>query len=99
MGTILSDYEFDSLKDAINIAKHKGVSLVDANDFEWNTASIQEDHRKQYPERRFQATGYIGNRLFVMVFCIRGIKKRVISLRKANLREEKSYAKTKARTP
>ena len=43
---------------------------------------------------RFEATGYIGNRLHVMVFCLRTDAVRVISLRKANKREEKIYAKT-----
>jgi uncharacterized protein len=87
------DYEFDFGKDESNLDKH-GLSLVDAEDFEWETAVVREDTRKQYAEPRFQATGYIGNRLYVMVFCFRADAVRVISLRKANKREEKSYAKT-----
>jgi hypothetical protein len=87
-------YEFDPGKNAINIAKHQGVSLAHAEGFEWNTAVIREDTRKQYPEPRFEATGYIGERLYVMVYCVRNDATRVISLRKANKREEKSYAKT-----
>ncbi|HHW4671280.1 MAG TPA: BrnT family toxin, partial [Xylella fastidiosa subsp. multiplex] len=43
---------------------------------------------------RFEAKGYIGNRLHVMVFCLRGDAVRVISLRKANSREVRSYADT-----
>lgn len=87
------DYEFDPIKDDSNLEKH-GLSLVDANGFEWETALVREDARKQYVEPRFQATGYIGDRLHVMVFCFRANAVRVISLRKANKREEKSYAKT-----
>ncbi|RWA38841.1 hypothetical protein XfCFBP8082_12310, partial [Xylella fastidiosa subsp. fastidiosa] len=67
---------------------------ADADGFEWETAVVREDTRKQYAEPRFEAKGYIGNRLHVMVFCLRGDAVRVISLRKANSREVRSYADT-----
>jgi len=38
--------------------------------------------------------GYIGDRLFNVVFVERGEERRIISLRKANQREVKRYAKT-----
>ena len=85
--------EFDPAKDESNLDKH-GVSLADADGFEWETAVVREDTRKQYAEPRFEATGYIGDRLHVMVFCLRAETVRVISLRKANPREVKSYAET-----
>jgi len=87
------NYEFDPAKDDSNRDKH-GLSLVDADGFEWEIAVVREDTRKPYAEPRFQATGYIGDRLHVMVFCLRADSVRVISLRKANKREEMSYAKT-----
>jgi len=87
------NYEFDLTKDDGNLEKH-GLSLADAEDFEWETAVVHEDTRKQYAEPRFQAAGYIGNRLHVMVFCLRIDAVRVISLRKANPREVKNYAET-----
>jgi len=87
------DIEYDLTKDGINTRKH-GVSLALAKFFEWDTALIEEDLRLDYGERRFQATGYIGMRLYRMIFCPRGEKTRVISLRKANPREEKHYANT-----
>lgn len=58
------------------------------------TAVVREDTRKQYAEQRFEATGHIGERLHVMVYCPRQDAVRVISLRKANKREEKRYAET-----
>ena len=85
--------EFDLTKDDGNLEKH-GLSLADAEDFEWETAVVHEDTRKQYAEPRFQAAGYIGNRLHVMVFCLRIDAVRVVSLRKANPREVKNYAET-----
>jgi uncharacterized DUF497 family protein len=86
-------YEFDPTKDESNLDKH-GVSLTDADEFEWEAAVVREDTREHYAEPRFEAKGYIGERLHVMVFCIRSEVVRVISLRKANPREVKSYAET-----
>ena len=68
--------------------------LADAEGFEWETAVVREDERKPYAERRFEAKGYIGDRLHVMVYCLRADVVRVISLRRANSREVKDYAKT-----
>lgn len=87
------NYEFDQTKNESNLDKH-GLLLSDAEDFEWGASIVREDTRKQYPEPRFQATGYIGERLHVMVFCFRADAVRVISLRKANPKEVKSYAET-----
>ena len=83
-------YEFDPTKDESNLDKH-GLSLADVEGFEWETAVVHEDTRKQYSEPRFEATGLIGSRLHVMVFCRRADTVRVISLRKANSREVKNY--------
>jgi uncharacterized DUF497 family protein len=87
------NYEFDPAKDESNLDKH-GLSLVEVDGFEWETAIVREDTRKQYAEQRFEATGYIGERLHVMVYCLRSDAVRVISLRKANAREVNRYAET-----
>ena len=83
-------FDFDPAKNVKNLAKH-GVSLLEADHFEWETAAIREDTRKAYAEQRFEATGLIGERLFVMVYCLRKSAFRMISLRKANTREVKRY--------
>lgn len=80
--------EFDPTKDESNLDKH-GLSLADAEYFEWGSAVVREDTRRQYVEQRFEVIGYIGNRLHVMIYCLRGDVIRVISLR-----EEKRYAET-----
>jgi uncharacterized protein len=87
------DYEFDPTKDDSNLDKH-GSPMAEADSFEWETAVVREDTRKPYAERRFKATGYISNRLHVMIFCLRVGAVRVISLRKANPREVRNYAET-----
>jgi len=86
-------YEFDPDKNALNIAKH-GLPLTAVDFFDWEDALIEPDMRFDYPEPRFKATGYIGDRLYVVIFCVRGDARRIISLRKANKREEKTYAST-----
>lgn len=77
-------YEFDPVKDDSNFKKH-GLRLSDAESFEWDTAWVLGDRRQVYAEPRFEAKGYVGERLCVMVFCLRASTVRVISLRKANL--------------
>jgi uncharacterized DUF497 family protein len=88
---------FDPSKDAANLAKH-GVSLTEAAGFEWGTAVIWPDTRRDYGEARMVALGYIGLRIMVLVFIDRPpeqpTERRVISLRKANSREVKRYAET-----
>ena len=87
-----SEVVFDPAKNIRNIAKHSGVSLAYAADFEWETALVWRDLRSDYQEHRMCGMGYIGNRLFHVVFVDRGVQRRIISLRKTNQREEKRYA-------
>ena len=84
------DISFDAAKDARNIAT-RGISFEQAIAFEWDTALIVADTRKDYGERRYQAVGLIADRLHVLVFTPRSGKTHVISLRKANKREVKRY--------
>lgn len=85
-------YEFDPKKLAENVAKHQ-VWFALADDFEWESSAIIIDSRRQYAEARFRATGVIVDRVYVLVFCFRETKIRLISLRRANSREVKRYAK------
>lgn len=88
---------FDPAKDAANVAKH-GVSLTEAAGFEWGSAVVWPDTRRDYGEARMVALGYIGLRIMALVFVNRPPEKpterRIISLRKANSREVKRYAET-----
>ena len=88
---------FDPAKDAANVAKH-GVSLTEAAGFEWGSAVVWPDTRRDYGEARMVALGYIGLRIIALVFVDRPpeqpTERRIISLRKANSREVKRYAET-----
>jgi uncharacterized DUF497 family protein len=84
---------FDPEKDSVNYLKH-GVSLADAALIEWATAVIWLDVRYDYQDPRMIGLGYIRDRLFCVVFVDRADNRRIISLRKANLREINRYAST-----
>ncbi len=81
---------YDPAKDARNV-EERGLPFAQVRDFEWSTALIVEDDRFDYGECRYRAMGYIGDRLHVVVFTPRGEAVHVISFRKANKREVKSY--------
>jgi len=83
--------QFDPAKDAINRAKH-GVSLGEAGSMDWDSAVIWRDDRMDYGEVRMCGLGYLGMRLYFVVFVDRGDTRRIISLRKANPREYRKYA-------
>jgi hypothetical protein len=86
--------EFDPRKDAINFQKH-GVSLADAEHLEWDTLWTFEDDRFNYGEMRMVGFGYIGMRLYCIVYSeIDDDTWRVISLRLATKREVEYYAQT-----
>ncbi len=81
---------YDPKKNARNVAE-RSLSFERAVDFEWETASVTEDARENYPERRFVAAGYLDGRLHVLCFITTMDGIRVISFRKANKRETKRY--------
>jgi uncharacterized DUF497 family protein len=84
------EYEWDEAKRRDNLAKHRGVDFSGMEAFEWETAAIASSSR--HGEARYTALGYIGDRLYYVVYTMRGDKCRIISLRKANPREERQYA-------
>lgn len=85
------DISFDTNKDAANLEKH-GISLAAVAMFEWDNALVWPDERHNYGEVRMSAIGYIGDRLYYVAYVDRDEARRIISLRKANLREVKRYA-------
>ena len=87
--------EYDPVKNARNIAL-RGLSFELAGEFEWNSALIAEDRRKDYGEPRFIAVGLLHGRLHVVVFSPRGQSVRIVSLRRANGREVRRYDESKA---
>jgi uncharacterized DUF497 family protein len=84
------EIEFDPEKNAPNI-ELRGISFEEAHLFEWESAVIIPDTRRDYGEPRYRAFGLIDNRLHALVFTPREGVIRVISLRKASRREVIRY--------
>ena len=88
----MSDFDRpDPEKDRLNIAQH-GMSLHEAERFDFDTAKIEEDMRARYGEQRFRGIGRLYNGpIVVFAFTYRGEKVRAISLRKATPRERRKW--------
>jgi uncharacterized DUF497 family protein len=84
------EFEWDEAKDAANRAKH-GLGLGEAARMDWARTVPAVDARADYGEARLIAYAPIDGRLHVCVYTLRGRKRRIISLRKANKREERAH--------
>ncbi len=83
-------FTYDSAKNDSNITKH-GLPLSDASLLDWNTAFSWIDERKNYGEERRIALALMNQRLYCVVYVESKATIRVISLRKANIREVDEY--------
>ncbi|MDE2082534.1 MAG: BrnT family toxin [Burkholderiales bacterium] len=86
---------YGPVKNERNI-RERGLPFDWAADFAFDTASYAVDDRQAYGETRYVAIGLLAERLHVLCFAetVDGI--RVISFRKANVREVKRHAQVKA---
>jgi uncharacterized DUF497 family protein len=81
-------FEWDEVKRRTNLLKH-GVDFADAPMFVWETAQVNYDSR--FTEARYTALGFLDDRLHAIAFTLRNERVRLISFRKANQREMRSY--------
>ena len=82
--------EFDPAKRHITL-EHRGLDMAQAGEiFEDTTLTIADD-RRDYGERRCITFGWLTGRMVVLVWTPRGAGRRIISLRKANDREQALY--------
>ena len=84
--------EFDEAKSARNV-KQRGIGFERFADIDFDAAVTMEDRRRSYGEQRLRVLAHIDGRLHAAVITPRGERIRVISLRRANKREERTYAK------
>jgi uncharacterized protein len=87
---------WDPAKNERNVAD-RGLPFSLAEALDWSSALVAEDTRRQYPERRYQALGLIGEDLHMLVFAPRHGALHVISLRRANKRERTRYGNAQTR--
>jgi len=91
------EVSFDPIKNTQNI-ELRGLSFERAVGFQFATAWIVVDDRKDYGETRYRAIGLLEERLHALVFTETQDGIRVISFRKANQREERLYEQAKAKS-
>jgi uncharacterized DUF497 family protein len=81
---------FDPVKSRRNI-ELRGIPFDLAVSFIFETALTWLDQRKDYGEDRWIALGYLNDRLHILCYLETTDGIRVISLRKANERERRTY--------
>ena len=85
------DFEWDETKARLNLQKHALSFEVAREAFEDFYAYEWADEREEYGEERFNITGLVRGRLITVTYTIRETKIRIISARKAELRERRRY--------
>jgi uncharacterized DUF497 family protein len=88
------DIDFDPDKNARNV-RERHLPFHQARGFDFDSALIAVDDRRDYGETRYVALGFLGYRLHVLCFVETETGIRVISFRKANDREVQRYASAK----
>jgi len=91
------DYVWDDSKSDANLQKH-GLSFEDAKIVFSGVCVTFEDNRYNYGEPRFITLGALAGRIVVIVHTPRHETTRIISMRKANEREQKIYQKRLGKT-
>lgn len=82
---------WDEAKRRSNRAKH-GVDLALAEQFGFDTAEVEEDRDVRH-EQRFRAVGFIGDRIYFLVFTLGDAgEPHAITLRFATPKEKRRYA-------
>ena len=91
---IVVDITYDPAKDARNI-RERQLSFARASEFDFATALVEIDNRKEYGEVRYVALGLVGERVHALVFTETETGIRVISFRKANKREVRRHEQSR----
>ncbi|ANB36013.1 uncharacterized DUF497 family protein [Rhodovulum sulfidophilum] len=82
--------EFDQSKRDSTL-EARGLDMADAAEVFDGPHMTVEDDRIAYGEARFITIGFMSGRMVVLVWTERGRARRIISMRKANGREQKAY--------
>ena len=85
-------YEWDKAKNRSNFAKH-GLDFSDAEQVLAGPCVTFEDGRFDYGEERLITLGLLAGRAVIIAHAPRGEVTRIISMRKANRREQEIYYK------
>jgi uncharacterized DUF497 family protein len=84
--------EWDEAKNRSNLVKH-GLDFGDAEKVFAGPCITFVDDRFEYGEERLITLGLLAGRVVLIAHAPRGERTRIISMRKANRREQKIYQK------
>ncbi len=84
------DIECDPIKRRAILA-NRGVDLLDAAKVFAGPTLTYQDDRKDYGEVRWITVGLLSERMMIVVWTLRGEKYRIVSMRKANDREQEKF--------
>jgi uncharacterized protein len=85
------EIEFDAIKRDKTLTE-RGLDFTRAGEVFASRHFTAEDTREDYGESRCITVGRLDDRMIVMVWTPRGDARRIISMRKANDREQAPYA-------
>ncbi len=84
------DISFDEAKHLLTL-QHRGLDFAEAGKIFDGTEFTWQDDRQDYGETRFNTFGSLDGRLVAITWTIRDGTRRIISMRKANDREQARY--------
>lgn len=84
------EFECDEPKRLKTLAE-RGLDMADVGHVFADTLVTVSDTRLDYGEERFMTVGYLKGRMVVVIWTMRESRCRIISLRKANEREQEAY--------
>ena len=84
------DVEYDEAKRAETL-QTRGLDMARAPEVRRGSCLDFVDERRDYGENRIISVGYLDSRMVILAWTPRGNVRRVISLRKANGREQRVY--------
>jgi uncharacterized DUF497 family protein len=84
------EIEFDPAKRAAT-RQIRGLDMARAPDVFAGATLTVEDNRKDYGETRYITIGFLANCMVILAWTQRGNIRRIISMRKANEREQAVY--------
>ena len=85
-----SQFEWDEAKRERNLSEH-GIDFIDIAPLFERPILETVDGRFDYGETRIKCLGEIDGRAYVVIYTWRGENRRIISARKANVREQRTY--------
>jgi uncharacterized DUF497 family protein len=85
------EYEWDPAKAQANLRKHKVPFLMACQVFKDDSRLETLDFSSDYDEERWIVLGRVGQKILSVVYTQRGQRTRLISARRADRNEQRSY--------